>query len=234
MNPDRLAELEEERRFLLSSIRDLEREHSVGDVDEHDFATLRDGYVARAAAVLHEIKDGRSVLAPKPDRPWWRRMAVPVATLVIGGLLGLAVSHYAGQRLPGQGLTGGQPLDRVTTLLAQGRAMLGTDNQGALATYQQVLQLEPNNVEARTYAGWLVVLNGQQTKSDSQIEQGISLLQAATKLDDTYADPHCFIAVASARFLSTPDPQTAAIEAQACLDRNPPSVMVPMIQGLTP
>ena len=36
MNPDRLAELEEERRFLLASIRDLDRERSVGDVDEAD------------------------------------------------------------------------------------------------------------------------------------------------------------------------------------------------------
>ena len=43
MNPDDLAELEEERRFLLTSIRDLEREHEAGDVDEHDFTTLRDG-----------------------------------------------------------------------------------------------------------------------------------------------------------------------------------------------
>jgi hypothetical protein len=34
IDPDRLAALEEERRFLLDSIRDLEREHEVGDVDE--------------------------------------------------------------------------------------------------------------------------------------------------------------------------------------------------------
>ena len=32
MNPDRLAELEEERRFLLESIRDLDREREAGDV----------------------------------------------------------------------------------------------------------------------------------------------------------------------------------------------------------
>ena len=59
MNPDRLAELEEERRFLLSSIRDLDREHAAGDVDEADYCALRDGYVARAAAVLREIEGGR-------------------------------------------------------------------------------------------------------------------------------------------------------------------------------
>jgi hypothetical protein len=234
MDPDRLAELEEERRFLLTSIRDIEREHSVGDVDEHDYQTLRDGYVARAAAVLREIDDGRRALPEKRKRPLWQRVVIPVATLAVGIGLGVFVSHSAGQRLPGQGLTGGQPLDQVTTLLAQGRSLLGSDTAGALAAYRKVLELEPNNVEARTYAGWLVVLNGQQAKNDGQIQQGISLLKAAATIDDTFADPHCFIAVASARFLSTPDQQTAALEAQACLDRHPPANMAPMIQGLIP
>jgi hypothetical protein len=232
MDPDRLAELEEERRFLLASIRDLERERSVGDVDEHDFATLRDGYVARTATVLREIEDGRRALPDKRKRPLWQRVLIPIATLAVGIGLGVFVSHSAGQRLPGQGLTGGQPLDRVTSLLAQGRSLLGSDTAGALAAYRKVLEIEPDNVEARTYAGWLVVLNGQQVKDDQQIQQGIILLEAATKIDDTFADPHCFIAVASARFLSTPDRETASTEAQACLDRHPPANMAPMIQGL--
>lgn len=232
MNPDRLAELEEERAFLLASIRDLEKEHAAGDVDEHDFHTLRDGYVARAAVVLREIESGKAALPPKPQRPLWRRIAVPVGTLAVAVLLGVAVSQYAGQRLPGQTLTGGQPADKVTQLLAEGRAALGSDTQAALAAYQAVLEIEPDNVEARTYTGWLIVLNGQQAEDDSQIRQGIEVLREAAALDDTYGDPHCFIAVASARFLSTPDPATAKAEAQECLDRNPPANMRPMVEGL--
>jgi hypothetical protein len=57
-------------------------------------------------------------------------------------------------------------------------------------------------------------------------------LQNAAALDDSYADPHCFIAVASGRFLSLPDPELAKAEGQKCLDANPPADMVPMIQGL--
>ena len=34
VDPDRLAELEEERRFLLRSLNDLEREYRAGDIDE--------------------------------------------------------------------------------------------------------------------------------------------------------------------------------------------------------
>ena len=52
---ERIAELEEERRFLLRSLEDLEREHDVGDVDDADYSTLLDGYTVRTAAVLREI-----------------------------------------------------------------------------------------------------------------------------------------------------------------------------------
>ena len=196
MNPDRLAELEEERRFLLASIRDLEREHDAGDVDDADFVALRDGYVARAAAVMHEIDDGRDPQPSKPERAWWRRAVVPLATVVVAVALGVAVSQFAGQRLPGQTLTGGQPADEVTTLLAQARSSLGSDPAASLAAYQQVTELEPDNVEARTYIGWLIALNGEQSESDEQVQQGIELLRDAAELDDTYADPHCFLAVA--------------------------------------
>ncbi len=37
---DQLAEREEERRFLLRSLADLEREHDAGDIDDADYATL--------------------------------------------------------------------------------------------------------------------------------------------------------------------------------------------------
>src|SRR5437773_2437915 len=52
---DALAGLEEQRRFLLQSIRDLDREHAAGDLDEEDYRTLKDDYTARAAAVLRAL-----------------------------------------------------------------------------------------------------------------------------------------------------------------------------------
>ena len=54
--------LEEERSFLLRSLRDLDAERAAGDVDEHDYVTLRDGYTKRAADVMREIDDGRARL----------------------------------------------------------------------------------------------------------------------------------------------------------------------------
>ena len=232
MNPDDLAELEEERRFLLTSIRDLEREHEAGDVDEHDFTTLRDGYVARAAAVLREIDEGHRALPSRTRRPWWRRLAVPVATLVVAGGLGLAVANFAGQRLPGQGLTGGQTPDEVASLLAEARQVLGTDSVTALAAYEKVLELEPDNVEAVTYRAWLHVLDAYGAGDMAAIAAEIPELQRAIVIDDTYADAHCLLAVATGRFLEPPDEAIAATEAQACLDLDPPNALAASVQGL--
>ena len=232
MDPDRLAALEEERRFLFTSIRDLEREHEVGDVDEHDFTALHDGYVARAAAVMREIDDGRSSLPPKPVRPLWLKVVVPAVTLLVAVGLGLAVRGYAGQRLPGQTLTGGQQLDEVSALLAEGRSKLGTDPAGAVAAYKKVLALEPKNAEAHTYIAWILVINAKQAEDQKGVQEGLVLLKEAATFDDGYADAHCLLAVGTGRMLVPPDKVTAKAEGAKCLANNPPADMRPMIQGL--
>lgn len=232
MNPDRLAELEEQRRFLLDSIRDIEREHAVGDIDDHDFTLLRDGYVARAAAVLREIDDGRSSLLAKPPTRWGRRLAIIGATLAAAVGLGLFVAQSAGQRLPGQSLTGGQAADEVAVQLAEGRRLLGTDSAGARTAYERVLQLEPTNAEAATYLAYLQVLDGQQTGDQAAVREGVAALREAATIDATYGDPHCLLAVAGGNFLDPPDEALVQEEGTQCLALDPPQSMVPMIEGL--
>jgi hypothetical protein len=61
------AELEEERDFLLGSLRDLESEHEVGDIDDADYVTLKDDYTARAAAVLRALSGERPEPSPSPE-----------------------------------------------------------------------------------------------------------------------------------------------------------------------
>ena len=227
MNPDQLAELEEQRRFLLRSITDLDREHQLGDVDDHDFETLRDGYTARAASVLRAIEAGQARSRRHVDRAGRRcsrrgssaRCSSPRSA-------GWLVARTSGQRLPGQAITGGLPGDEVALKLAEARQLLGVDPQQAIIRYQQVRELDPDNAEALTYMGWLIA------QSDaSAAAAGAEFLRGAIKLDPTYADPHCFLAITSADLLDPPDIDTARVEAQACLDNNPPSQMIGMIQG---
>ena len=233
MNPDELAELEEERSFLLASIRDLDREHDAGDVDTADYATLRDGYVARAAAVLREIEDGKRQLPERPARPWWRRLAVPVAVLALGVGFGFVVAKYAGQRLPGQSLTGGQTPDAVATALSEARqALQSGDLMTAAERFKQVLELEPGNLEADTYGSWLQVLAGSQGGDTELLATGIAGLEEAAAADPTYGDPICLLAVARGRFMAPPDVEGAKEAGDTCLATDPPADMVPMIQNM--
>ncbi len=226
MNPDQLAELEEQRRFLLRSITDLDREHQYGDVDDDDYTTLRDGYTARAASVLRSIEAGKAEVPPRPPRRPLVVAAWIVGTLLVASLAGWLVARSSGQRLPGQSITGGLPGDEIAVKLAEARELLGVDPQQAILRYQEVRDLQPDNVEALTYMGWLIAQS-----NTSLAASGAELLRGAIKLDPTYADPHCFLAITSARFLQVPDLDTARSEAQACLDNNPPSQMVDMIRG---
>jgi hypothetical protein len=226
VNPDQLAELEEQRRFLLRSITDLDREHQYGDVDDHDYTTLRDGYTARAASVLRSIDAGKAEVLPRPARRPIVLAAWIVGTLLVASLAGWLVARSSGQRLPGQSITGGLPGDEIAVKLAEARELLGVDPQQAILRYQEVRDLQPDNVEALTYMGWLIAQS-----NTSLAASGAGLLRGAIKLDPTYADPHCFLAITSARFLQPPDLDTARREAQACLDNNPPSQMVDMIRG---
>ena len=190
MRDQRRVELEDERRFLLDSIRDLDRERAAGDVDEDDHRVLRDGYVARAAAVLRELESGRTVTSPAASHPWWRRGALIIGTLAVAAGLGVTVAQFAGQRLPGQGMTGGLPMDEVAATLAQARASMSSDPTASLAAYDKVLGLEPDNVEAITYRAWLLVLGGRGANDESIIEAQLPELQRAIALGDRHDATH--------------------------------------------
>ena len=87
---DERARLEEERDFLLTSLRDLELEREAGDIDELDHARLRDDYTARAAAVLRALEDHDVALMVTVEEARTRRDPRLVA-LVGAGVLAIAV-----------------------------------------------------------------------------------------------------------------------------------------------
>jgi len=232
VNPDQLAELEQERRFLLTSLRDLNREHLYGDVDDVDYQTLREGYTARAAAVMRAIEEGKAALPAPPRQGLWRRIATAVVVLLIAVAAGVLVAQSSGQRLPGQELTGSIPGD-VSSQLAQARMALSADPVAAQNLYTQVLAERPNHPEALAYSGWLLALNSIGASEDlftAALETSRSLLVRSTQADPNYADPHCFMAIIAARI--QPDPDQVAGHTQRCLERNPPADMRGLLEAL--
>jgi tetratricopeptide (TPR) repeat protein len=235
-DPDRLAELEAERSFLLQSLRDLEAERAAGDVDDHDYETLRDGYTKRAADVLRQVEAGRAALPAKRAAPWTRRLIVICAVVAVGIAAGWLMARSSGQRLPGDEITGDGAGSDISALLSQARTSFD-DPQRAIELYGQVLAARPDHPEALTYRGWLIFLVSQSAPDDQQaelVDRARQDLDAAVDADPGYADPHCFLAVIASG--ADDDADTARDQADQCLALDPPSevraLMTPFIESL--
>ena len=229
---DALAHLEEEREFLLRSLRDLEREREAGDIEDGDYRTLRDDYTARAASVLRAIDEGRAQLpAPRRRRP--RRVVATVAAVVAVAVgAGVLVARASGERVAGRPGSGSLPTGEADQL-AQARAAL---NQGnvlqAVKVYDTVLKTDPRSPEALAYRGWilrLAAVSGGQT--DQRLwQQGLASIERAIAVDPTYPDAHFFRGLILYR--DRHDATGAAGELQRFLGLNPPPDMVPPVRAL--
>jgi len=219
--------LEEQRDFLLSSLRDLERERAAGDVDDADYGALRSSYTARAADVIRKLTEDEA----EPDGGAargragvsWRRIGGAVVLVAVASVLGLFVARQSGQRLPGETASGGIA-DSTANKLAQARQLNFNDPIAAINLYSDVLKVDPDNVEALTYRSWLLALtarDAEQSVRDAAVQTAILGLGLATLLDDTYPDAHCFLGIVSFRFAD--DVKTAKTELAKCQAANPPA-----------
>ena len=215
-------ELRDEQRFLLSSLRDLEREHQAGDIDEQDYATLRDGYIARTAAITRALENSEQLAAP-PTTPWKKRIITAVAVLAVGVGLGVLVARQSGQRIPGQSLSGG--IEQSTSgILANARQLNFSDPQKAIELYSEVLKLEPDNVEALSYRSWLLSLASRSASGDIKkvaLATAVRDLLHAQTADPSYPDAHCFLGIIYFRFLENAAMSKKQLD--VCVSMNPPA-----------
>ena len=202
MNPDRLAELEDERRFLLRSLRDLDAEHAAGDVDD---ARLRD-----AARRLHQA--GRRRVAG--DRRGPRRAAGGAAAQLVAAARG----RRRGRRgRGGSGMVGG-PLVGPAARRPGDHRRRGGDRRGDVAgPGAGAARRRPAAGAAALRAG--ARPSAPTTPRRSPTADGCSSpprraratrcgrrrsprpsssSNDAVAADETYADPHCFLAVIAA------------------------------------
>ena len=213
LDPDALAALEEQRRFLLRSLDDLEREHEAGDVDDVDYETLKDDYTARAARTIRSIESHHARMAEARTPRSWRRLLVTVAAVGVFALLaGVVVAQAAGRRGAGDSITGDV---RSTTRSRLDEALQLASRQQydqAIALYDDVLADQPDNVEAMTYKGWIQYQSGDG--------QGVVTLIDAAELNPSYPAVHAFLAVAFER-LGRPETAQQELDRLDALDPPP-------------
>ena len=216
--------MNDEREELLRSLRDLDAEHAAGDLDEHDYAALRDDYTARAAEVLRGSVAPR---ASRPIQPRWRRPFVVVVTVAAALGVGVSVARMAGERVGSQGLTGsinaagGDRSDEVTKLLEAARATLSTDPLASLKSYDAVLAVDPQNPEAMAYGGWLVRIVAQSADGPQRAElisRARERLDNAVTVAPRYPDARAFRGILRLRDLSDPVGANADFTALDALD----------------
>jgi tetratricopeptide (TPR) repeat protein len=184
LDPDARAELEEQRGFLLRSLQDLDAERAAGDLDDADYESLRDDYTARAAEVLRAIEKGRApVGVPGAPRRRGRRVVAGLVVAAMAATAGLSVASFSGTRQPGDTITGdirqtsSGRLAEAAALAAQG------DVTEALRVYDEVLADDPDNLEALSERGLLLVSLGFSTQRTALSDQGRASIDQALALD---------------------------------------------------
>jgi tetratricopeptide (TPR) repeat protein len=233
---DRFAGLEDERRFLLRSLTDLEREHDAGDVDDDDYRTLKDGYTARAAQVLRQIDDGARNEPARPPRRWSRLIAV-TAAIVVGSVgVGFVLAGAWGERSSGQEITGLTPGDESRIVLTNARDAMGAgDFSAANALFAEVIDMERargrDNAEAVAYFGWTLALltrqNPDQTDAAQRYDAAVLALGQAVEIEPDYADPYCFLAIIEFQFRD--DAAAALPNIERCEASNPPGDIASLV-----
>jgi tetratricopeptide (TPR) repeat protein len=166
----------------------------------------------------HSVRVRKATRRPTP----WRRVGVVAGIVVFAVLAGVLVQQAAGRRDPGDTMTGGvdesssqqQESQEASTPFDEA-LMLASEQQypEAIDILDQILEDEPENVEALTYKGWFQYLSGARG-------DGVLTLIDAAELDPEYPDVHAFLAVAFSR-LGRPESALAELDRLDALDPPP-------------
>ena len=231
LDADTRAELEEERRFLLDSLRDLEREHDAGDLGEDDYTTLRDDYTARAASVLRALEAGSRPPSREPRAPARSggrsrrrgRIVVVAAIAAVAVVAGVSVAAFSGQRVDMP--TAAEPPSSATArhlvnaqrLEAEGKAV------EALKEYDEAIKADGSNVVALTYRGWLLARAGLT-------DPALASLDRALAVNPGYPDAHFFRGMVL--YQGRNDAAGAVAEFETYLASNPPPEAAAAVRGV--
>ncbi|HTO00908.1 MAG TPA: tetratricopeptide repeat protein [Microthrixaceae bacterium] len=217
---DDLARLEEERDHLLRSLRDIEREHAAGDMDQVDYEALKDDYTVRAADVLRAIEAGTSKL----ENGRRNRMSRTRGAVIFAGVIGFAViagftvAKTSGQR-GDNAITGSAgPLREQ---LATCQPLSFQEPEKGIKCYAKILETAPDNVEALTYQGWAMV-------RAERIEEAGKNFARVVELEPDYPDVRVFRAVIATR---AGDFATAATEVSKFYANNPGPMAIQVMQS---
>ena len=217
LTPAERQRLEEELDHLLVSLDDLDAELDAGDLDAADHAALRDDHTARAAKLSRALDRGE-VKRARTERQRGRTLAWVAGVVVVALIAGFAMTRFSGARGTSETASGEIRLS-TTSLIAEASAAFTTgDPERAIELYTEALEIQPTNVEALTYRGWMRYQMGDVASAQEDFDTAVAF-------DPEFADVRVFRAVAA---LDAEDVAAAAEE----LDRFDAANPSPIAQQL--
>jgi cytochrome c-type biogenesis protein CcmH/NrfG len=189
------AQLLDEITLREASLRDAQRERDAGELSLDAFEQLRDRETALLETLRQELASLPTEAPASPatgarastGRRTRRTRYLVGSLLAFAVAVGIVLAHSFSTRQAGDSITGSITLSssqEVTALLSQAEGDTANGNlTAALAAYQSVLSIEPNNVTALTESGWLTFSAGTSTKNLTVIRRGIDELHRAVEID---------------------------------------------------
>ena len=180
----------EQKEFLLKSLQELDQELESGNLssDDHDMLVRR--YTRELADIA---KSEKAVSSGQPPKKGYRTKALlwSLGVVLLGVVAGITVSQTSGDRSEGESITG-SIRKSVNTQISEAQMLLGNrDRWGeAIEIFDQVLDVQPSNVEAMTYRSWL----NYQSGADADIQ--IAAWEEVLVLEPSYPDALVFISIA--------------------------------------
>lgn len=213
--------------FVLGSLGDLEVERAAGDISDDDYQTLKADYTVRAADLIRQLDGSAEAPAAVASSPATKpgpasKSGVQRTVIVVLGVLAFALgagwllAQAAGERGASDGLTGALPESMRDRNLACQQYMQQGDLTASLTCFDDILNEDPQNVEALTYRGWFLVLASSQAQQSGDSESFAALIVAGERsLSDAVAvDPN----FADARAFRTVVFERLGREAEACAE----------------
>lgn len=149
-------------------------------------------------------------------------LAVAVAVIAVAAVAaGVLVARYSGSRSAGDSITGEIRRTSRELLFEAQQTVAAGDIAAAVAIYDEVLELQPSNVEALTYRGWLTARSGD-------LDGAAAYLEEALATDPDYPDAHLFRSLVA---LDQGEIERAAAELAVFDASDPPPFALSLIES---
>ncbi len=212
---------EDERDHLLASLDDLDAEFAAGDIDEIDYAGLKDDYTARTAKLTRALDGAKVTRVKAGGTSSSRRLMWIASVLVIAGVAAWAMVQFSGARGTSDTASGEIRLSTVS-LLNDAAEEFGQGNvDRAIELYTEVLSIEQTNVEALTYRGWIRYQSGEDDAARLDFDDAVAF-------DPEYADVRVFRSIVA---LDAGEFDDAAAEIAAFDAANPTDVALDLVEA---